>query len=73
MSTTTKATKHRPVFLNFRGSHGVETVDEFTRGEDAPENLREFRAYVREMVRNYHQVGQPVYTSSRSTREWAQR
>jgi hypothetical protein len=66
-------TKKKPVYLNLRGPYGVETVDEFTRGEDAPENPREFRAYVREMVSNYHQSRMPVYTSSRCTREWSQR
>ena len=76
MSTTAKAakaTKHRPVYLNLRGPYGVETVDEFTQGEDAPEDRKAFRQHIREMVANYHQCGQPVYTSSRSTRDWAQR
>ena len=65
--------KKRTVYLNMRGPYGVETVDEFTQGEDAPQDPREFRKMVRQMVTEYHITGQPVYTSSRSTREWAQR
>ena len=65
--------KKRTVYLNMRGPYGVETVDEFTQGEDAPQNPKEFRQYVRDMVREYHAARMPVYQSSRSTREWAQR
>ena len=58
------------VYLNMRTSQGVETVDEFTRGQDAPENWGDFFAYVREMIRNYHESGMSVYRSSRATKEW---
>jgi len=51
----------------------VETVDEFTQGEDAPKDYREFRKYVREMADNYRTSGMNVYRSSRSTQAWAQR
>ena len=60
----------RTVFLNTKTSYGVETVDSFTRGEDAPATTKEFRAYVREMIREYHLSGMPVYRSSRCTNEW---
>lgn len=63
--------KPRTTFLNVRTSEGVETIDQFTQGEDAPLTSAEFRKYVREMVREYHTTGQPVYTSSRCTRDWA--
>lgn len=63
----------KTVFLNFRGSYGIETVDSFTPGENAPENHKEFRAYVSKMVSEYHLAGMPVYRSSRCTKEWAQK
>ena len=57
------------VYLNMRTSHGVETVDEFTREET--QTPKQFRAYVSKMVQEYHISGQPVYRSSRPTKEWA--
>lgn len=51
-----------------RTSHGVETVDEFTRELNQPP--KEFRAYVGKMIREYHLAGMGVYESSRSTKEW---
>jgi hypothetical protein len=60
----------KTVFLNFRGSFGVETVDSFTPGIDSPTNPKEFRAYVSKMVSEYHLAGMPVYRSSRCTNEW---
>lgn len=62
---------NKTIFLNMRTSEGVETVDEFTRGEDSPNDPREFRQYVTAMIREYHMTGQPVYRSSRPTRAWA--
>ena len=59
------------VYLNMRGPAGRETVDEFTRGQDAPADSREFRRYVRDMVAEYHMSGVPVYTSSRACAGWA--
>ena len=50
--------------------YGVETVDSFTRGEDAPINPKEFRAYIRVMIQEYHLSGQPVYKSSRPTKDY---
>jgi hypothetical protein len=61
------------IYLNFRGPYGVETVDSFTMGEDSPANPNEFRAYVNEMVGEYRLAGQPVYKSTRCTRDWAQK
>ena len=58
------------VYLNMKTGQGVETVDEFTQGQDAPINYREFRAYVRDMVREYHIAGMAVYRSTRCTNEW---
>lgn len=39
----------KPVYLNFRSSQGVETVDEFTRDEG--QDPKEFRQYVNQMVK----------------------
>ena len=59
------------VYLNYRSTQGVETtVDEFTRGDNAPAGIREFNAYVREMMADYHVSGIPVYRSSRPCKEW---
>jgi hypothetical protein len=58
------------VYLNMRGPCGRETVDEYTRGQDAPEDRRAFRRYVRNMVAEYHLAGMPVYTSSRPCAGW---
>lgn len=59
------------VYLNIKTSQGVETVDEFTLGsDDAPSNIREYRKYVRDMVKNYHMSGMAVYQSRRCTNEW---
>jgi hypothetical protein len=59
------------VFLNWRTGQGVETVDEFTQGsDDAPAGRREFRAYVNEMISEYHMAGMAVYRSSRPCRGW---
>lgn len=58
----------KTVFLNWRGQQGRETVDEFT--QEPGQTWREFRAYVREMVSEYHMAGMDVYTSSRCCANW---
>lgn len=55
----------KTVYLNMRGPSGRETVDEFTRGQDAPADLRAFQGYVRDMVAEYRAAGMPVYASRR--------
>lgn len=60
----------KTIYLNVRTSQGVETVDQFTPGQDAPEG-REFRAYVSKMVQEYHMAGMAVYRSSRCTKDWS--
>lgn len=62
--------KTQTVYFNMRTAQGVETIDEFTRGQDSPAEPREFRAYIKVMLREYHLSGQPVYVSSRSTKDW---
>ena len=58
------------VYLNWNGENGLETIDEFTRGVDAPAGYREFRKYVREMVSEYHMAGMGCYQSSRACKAW---
>ena len=57
-------------YLNMKTSQGVETVDEFTKGVDAPDNHKEFNAYIRVMISEYNMAGMSVYRSSRSTKDW---
>jgi len=57
-------------YLNLKTSQGTETVDEFTRGKDSPENPKEYRKYINQMVNEYHLSGMNVYKSSRCTKEW---
>jgi hypothetical protein len=61
------------VYINMKNNGSVETVDEFTRGEDAPSDPREFRKYVAEMIGNYHMSGMQVYQSTRCTKEWKEK
>ena len=56
------------VYLNWKGPQGVETVDEFS--PEPGQSHREFRAYVREMVSEYHVAGMAVYRSSRPCANW---
>ena len=63
----------KTIYFNMRTNYGIETVDEFTQGENAPQNWREFRKYINEMLRNYIQSGMYVYTSQRSTKEWREK
>ncbi len=58
-------------YLNFRGAHGVETVDEFTREEG--QSYSEYFKYVRKMANEYNIAGMDVYISSRATKEWRTR
>jgi hypothetical protein len=58
------------IYLNMKTAQGIETVDQFTRGEDAPQDFKEFRKYVNRIIHEYHLSGMNVYKSSRSTREW---
>jgi len=60
----------KTIYLNIKTSQGIETVDQFTRGENSPNDSLEFRKYVRKMVAEYHLSGMPVYISGRSTKDW---
>jgi len=69
--TNVTTTIEKPIYLNMKGSYGIETVDEFTR--EIGQNPKEFRAYVSKMVSEYHLAGMPVYRSSRCTNDWKQK
>jgi len=60
-----------PVYLNMRTSQGVETVDEFSKQPE--QSQKEFRAYVRAMIKEYHIAGMNVYRSTRCTKDWKQK
>lgn len=60
----------KTIYLNTKQNGIVETVDQFTQGVDAPANYREFKAYVRTIIDEYHLTGQNVYKSQRCTKEW---
>lgn len=55
-------------YLNLKTSQGRETVDQFDK-QDGQSN-KEHRAYVRNMVKEYHLAGMNVYTSSRCCANW---
>lgn len=57
-----------PIYLNMRTSHGVETIDEFTR--EVNQTPKDFKVYVNKMVTEYRLAGMNVYKSNRSTKEW---
>ena len=60
----------KTIYLNLKSQYGVETVDQFTQGDDAPKEAKEFRKYVNKMVRNYIESGMNVYKSQRCTQDW---
>ena len=60
----------KTIYLNMRTVYGVETVDQFTQGEDAPQNWKEFIKYVNEMVKNYREGSMQVYKSQRAAKDW---
>ena len=60
---------NKTVYFNIKYNNRTETVDKFTQGIDAPSNTKEFRAYIRKMLHEYHISGQNVYRSQRSCKE----
>jgi hypothetical protein len=61
----------KTIYINFKGSCGIETVDEFTI--EPAQSWLAFNRYVNEMIREYRMSGMNVYRSSRPTRDWANR
>jgi hypothetical protein len=60
----------KTVYINTKEYGTIETIDQFTQGEDSPANLKAFNAYVRSMVQEYRMSGQSVYSSSRCTNDY---
>lgn len=58
----------RTIYLNWDGGCGKETVDEFT--QEAGQSRKDFLAYVRKMVAEYHMAGMAVYRSRRPCKAW---
>jgi len=56
------------IYLNMRTPYGVETVDEFTQAKN--QAYRDFKKYVRQMIREYHLCNMNVYQSQRCTKDW---
>ena len=63
----------KTVYLNMKYNNQVETVDEFTQGDGAPSNSKEFRKYVNDMIREYYLSGINVYKSNRACKEWREK
>lgn len=55
-------------YLNFKGSYGIETVDELNRKDFA--TYKEFRVELSRLVSEYRMAGMDVYTSQRCTKDW---
>jgi len=55
-------------YLNMRTGDGVETVDEIIKSDF--DSWTEYRAELSRLISEYHLCGMPVYSSSRSTKEW---
>lgn len=63
----------KTVYFNVKNGNSVETIDEFTRGQDSPASPKEFRKYIFEMLKECRMSGNPAYMSSRCTKEWKTR
>jgi len=58
----------KTIYLNWNGPTGKETVDEFSI--EPTQSMKDFRVYVREMVKEYNMAGMDVYRSSRPCSTW---
>ena len=56
------------IYLNWKTPNGIETIDEFTKKPG--QSHKEFKAYVAEMMREYHLARIAVYQSSRPCKDW---
>jgi len=66
-----QAQRETTVYLNFKGPHGIETIDEFSM--EPGQDRREFAKYVQKMIEEYRLAGTPVYRSLRPSKEWRER
>lgn len=60
--------KSKTIYINIRGTQGVETIDEFT--QEAGQSSKDFYEYVRGITDEYHIAKMPVYGSPRCTKDW---
>ena len=56
------------IYFNYRGSQGVETVDELDKKDF--NTHKEYREERRRLLKEYRLSGMDVYLSQRSTKEW---
>lgn len=55
-------------YLNFRGSYGVETVDQLSQS-DFP-SYKDFRKELTRLIQEYRLAGMNVYPSCRACKGW---
>lgn len=58
------------IYLNTKQHGKVETIDQFTRGIDAPGEPKLFNRYVNDMIKEYKLSGINVYKSQKCTKDW---
>lgn len=56
------------LYINFKGAQGKETADEFS--PESGQSPREFRRYVRAMLKEYLMVDSRYYVSRRCCSNW---
>ena len=60
----------KPIYLNWKGPQGRETVDEIDVQPEYYPNARAMRAEARRLCREYAMAGMDVYQSSRPCANW---
>ena len=63
----------KTLYVNTKTPQGVETIDQFTRGENAPKKSSEFKRYVESMIAEYQLAGIAAYASRRCAKAWKER
>jgi hypothetical protein len=58
----------KTIYFNFRGSYGVETVDQICKDDFT--DSKEYKKELRNMLSGYHEAGMNVYLSQRCTKDW---
>ena len=65
-------TNYQTRFLNMKSNnYGVETVDEICSSEYS--NWNDYKAALRNLLKDTRMAGMDVYVSQRCTKEWANR
>lgn len=60
----------RPIFLNWKGPQGRETVDEVQQDMQHWPDARAMRKEAQRLAREYAMAGMAVYLSSRPCKGW---